>query len=35
MINVVIGICFTYYKYLSLNKENVFTYDYTYEKEIH
>ena len=35
VINVEIGTYFTYYKYLSLNKENVSTYNYTHETTIH
>ena len=35
IINVQIGIYFTYYKCLSCNKENIPKYDYTYETTIH
>ena len=35
IINVGIGIYFTYYKYLSCNKANVPKYDYTYQTTIH
>ena len=34
IINVGIGVCFTYYKYLSHNKENVPKYDHTYQTTI-
>ena len=33
-INIGIGTYFVYYKYIIHNKENVFKYDYTYQKDL-